>query len=48
MNSGDIKDIEDPKIKDIRQEWFLNYATTHHSLEDLSSGSYFEKVKDLI
>ena len=48
MNSGDIKDIENPKIKDNRQEWFLNYAATHHSLKDLSSGSYFEKVKDLI
>ena len=35
MNS-DIKDIENPKIKDNRQEWFLNYAATHHSLKDLS------------
>ena len=36
MNSGDIKDIENPKIKDNRQEWFLNYAATHHNLKDLS------------
>ena len=48
MNSGDIKDIENPKIKDNRQEWFLNYAATHHSLKDLSSGYYFDKVKNLI
>ena len=48
MNSGDIKDIENPKIKDNRQEWFLNYAATHHNLKDLSSGCYFEKVKNLI
>ena len=46
MNSGDIKDIEDPKIKDNRQEWFLYYAATHHSLQNLSC--YFDKVKDLI
>ena len=48
MNSGDIKDIEDPKIKDNRHKWFLNYAATHHSLKDLSSGSYFGNVKNLI
>ena len=48
MNSGDIKDIEDPKIKDNRHKWFLNYAATHHSLKDLSSGCFFGNVKNLI
>jgi hypothetical protein len=48
MNSGDIKDIENPNIKDIRENWFINYAATHYNLQDLSSGWYFAKVKNLI
>ena len=48
MNSGDIKDIEDPKVEDKRDKWFANYAATHYNLKDLSSGYYFDKVKDLI
>ena len=48
MNSGDIKDIEDPKVEDKRDKWFANYAATHYNLKDLNTGYYFEKVKNLI
>ena len=48
MNSGDLKDIENPNIEDNRDKWFANYAATHYCLKDLSSGYYFGKVKDLI
>jgi len=48
MNSGDIKDIENPNVKDVREDWFINYAATHYNLKDLSSGWYFGKVKNLI
>ena len=48
MNSGDIKDIENPNVVDKRDKWFANYAATHYCLSDLSSGYYFGKVKDLI
>ena len=48
MNSGDLKDIENPGIQDKRDKWFANYAATHYNLKDLSSGYYFGKVKNLI
>ena len=48
MNSGDIKDIENPGIKDNRDKWFANYAATHYNLKDLRTGYYFGKVKNLI
>ena len=49
MNSGDIKDIEDPKPKIGRRDiWFAAYAASHFDLKDLSSGYYFGKVKNLI
>ena len=48
MNSGDIKDIEDPKVEDKRDKWFANYAATHYNLKDLNTGYYFRKVKNLI
>ena len=48
MNSGDLKDIENPNIKDNRDKWFANYAATHYSLKDLNTGYYFSKVKNLI
>ena len=48
MNSGDIKDIENPNVVDKRDKWFANYAATHYCLSDLSSGYYFGKVKNLI
>ena len=48
MNSGDIKDIEEPNIKDKRDKWFANYAATHYNLKDLNTGYYFGKVKNLI
>ena len=48
MNSGDLKDIENPKIEDNRDKWVANYVATYYCLKDLSSGYYFGKVKDLI
>ena len=48
MNSGDIKDIENPNVKDKRDKWFANYAATHYNLRDLNTGYYFGKVKNLI
>ena len=48
MNSGDLKDIEEPNIKDKRDKWFANYAATHYNLKDLNTGYYFGKVKNLI
>ena len=48
MNSGDIKDIEEPNIKDKRDKWFANYSATHYNLRDLNTGYYFGKVKNLI
>jgi hypothetical protein len=48
MNSGDLKDIENPNIKDKRDKWFANYAATHYNLKDLNTGYYFGKVKNLI
>ena len=48
MNSGDLKDIENPDVQDKRDKWFANYAATHYNLKDLSSGYYFGKVKNLI
>ena len=48
MNSGDIKDIENPNVKDKRDKWFANYAATHYNLKDLNTGYYFGKVKNLI
>ena len=43
MNSGDIKDIENPGIKDNRDKWFANYAATHYNLKDLNTAQYFLK-----
>ena len=43
-----LKSIEEPNIKDKRDNWFANYAATHYNLKDLNTGYYFGKVKNLI
>ena len=48
MNSGDLKNIEDPKPKTNRDIWFAAYAASHFDLKDLSSGYFWGKVKNLI
>ena len=47
-NIGDIKDIENVNIKDNRENWFIKYAAVHYTIEDFSSGWFFDKVKNLI
>ena len=48
MSAGQLSDIEKPNINLDRDKWFLKYANTHFSTHDLSSGYFWDIVKDMI
>ena len=48
MNAGQLSDIEKPNLNLNREKFFTRYANTHFNHYDLSSGYYWDIVKDMI
>ena len=48
MSAGQLSDIEKPNLNLNREKWFLKYANTHFNTLDLSSGYYWDIVKNMI
>jgi len=48
MSAGQLSDIEKPNINLNREKWFIKYANTHFNTHDLSSGYYWDIVKNMI
>ena len=48
MNAGQLSDIEKPNLNLDREKFFIRYANTHFNHYDLSSGYYWDIVKDMI
>lgn len=48
MSSGDIANIECPNLELDRQQWLNDYAYAHWSIQELSKGKYWKRVRNKI